>query len=244
MRKIILLLVLITSLFSCKKSEKQKATVHVNFQAVVSSNTYQLYDYFNNYDGKELFIELLQFYLSDVYFISDKSKEIQGAEIVLVKINQNGFGSFDVKIPADDYTKIKFGIGVKKELNESDPNEYAEDDHPLSVTQNTYWGMNGMYRFVMIDGKYDLDANDTADGSFSYHTGFEECYREVEFPIDLSLDKKEAADLNFMIDVSKFFSISGNEVDVATESNYHGNLTDLDLAIRISNNFATSISLP
>ncbi|MBK9192232.1 MAG: hypothetical protein IPM77_12370 [Crocinitomicaceae bacterium] len=138
-----------------------------------------------------------------------------------MKIDQSGSGSMSVKVPAGNYTSLKFGIGVPQEMNEADPSEYNEADHPLSTTQNTYWGMNSMYRFVMIDGKYDLTGDGTDDGSFSYHTGYNDCYREKEFVMDFDFQRKENYTYNLMIDLSKLFYVSGSMINVQTESNFH-----------------------
>ncbi|MBL7897177.1 MAG: hypothetical protein JNJ99_01495, partial [Crocinitomicaceae bacterium] len=215
--RVFFVFVLILVLISCKKSENQKAQVNFNFQTTFNNYDYAFSDYFTNGDGIKLRIELLQFYIADVRFIDKKGKEIQAEDIALVKIDQSGSGVLCVKVPAGDYTSVKFGIGVPKEMNEADPSEYNETDHPLSTTQNTYWGMNAMYRFVMIDGKYDLTGDGTDDGSFSYHTGYNECYRENEFVMDFEFQRKKDYSYNVMIDLSKLFYVSGSIINIPVE---------------------------
>ena len=229
--------------FSCKKNENQKAVVDLHFQAKVAGSDYVLADDFINGDGLHLRIEAVWFYIADVRFVNKKGKEVLAEEIALVKLDANGFATASVKIPAGDYTALRFGIGVPQALNEADPAEFNESGHPLNVTENTYWGMNGMYRFVMIDGRYDVEGDGTPDGTFSYHTGYNESYREVEFAGDFSFDRKGSYSHEIIIDIEKLFYVSGSEVDVLTESYYDGDLSNIDLAHRISDNFMNSLSL-
>ena len=237
----VLFLVLI--LTSCKKSENQKATVDLNFQTANSTIFYTFLEEFTNGDGIKIRIEVLQFYISNIRFVNKKGKEIVAQEIALIKCDLNGWGMAQIKVPAGDYTSLRFGIGVPKEMNEKTPADFTQVNHPLNSSQNTYWGMNSMYRFVMIDGRYDIEGDGVVDGAFSYHTGYEDCYREVEFVHDFSFDRKGEYSETIAIDVSKLFFASGSVVDVVSESNFHGDFAEIALAIRLSDNFARSLSI-
>jgi hypothetical protein len=236
-----LLLVMLVSV-SCKKSERQKAELTLNFQTEVSGTDYSFANDFTNGDGTKIRLELLRFYISDVRFVSKKkSEEVVVTDIALLEFDLAGSGQAAIKIPAGDYTAIRFGLGVSPDLNETDPSAFNETGHPLNVTQNTYWGMNGLYKFVMLDGRSDADGDGTFEGIFSYHTGYNECYREVEIVHDFSIDRKGVYEQRIGIDVSKLFYVSGSMIDVTTESNYHGNLAEIDLAKRLSSNFASAL---
>jgi len=227
----------------CKKSENQKATVDFNFQTENSNVPYTFLNEFTNGDGIKIRLEVLQFYISNIRFVNSKGKEIVAEDIALVKCDLNGLGIAQIKVPAGDYTSLLFGIGVPKEMNEKTPADFTEVNHPLNSSQNTYWGMNSMYRFAMIDGRYDIEGDGTVDGAFSYHTGYEDCYREVEFVHDFSFDRKGVYSETIAIDLSKLFYVSGNIVNVVNESNFHGDYAEIDLAIRLSDNFAASFSI-
>lgn len=242
MRAAVLILMCLVFL-ACKKSENQKAEVTFTIQTRAGESDYTFLDYFTNGDGKKIRIELLQFYMADVRFITKKGKEVVVEDIALIKISNEGTASISFKVVADDYTAIRFAIGVPADMNEQGPSAYNEVDHPLSITQNTYWGMNSMYRFLMLDGKYDLTGDAVDDGSFSYHTGYDDSYREVEIQHAFSFDRKEKYAKKLLIDVEKFFSVSGSVIDVEAESNYHGEISDLDLSLRMSDNFSKSFSI-
>lgn len=231
-------------LFSCKKNENKYAKVDFNYQSNAGTTPYLFSDYFTNGDGIKIRLELLKFYISNVTFYTEKNKSFEATEIALVEINNNGQGSLSCSLPSGNYTKLSFGIGVPEYLNESDPADYADDQyHPLNTLQNTYWGMNSMYRFVMIDGKYDIDGDGTDEGAFSYHTGYSDSYRTVSIEKEFDFEKKESYTYQFSIDVTKLFYVSGSQVDVTTESNYHGDYSLINLSIRISDNFMNAISM-
>ncbi|MBI3134930.1 MAG: hypothetical protein HYZ14_09685 [Bacteroidetes bacterium] len=230
-------------LISCKKSENQKATVDFAFQTRSGQTDYLFSEYFTNGDGKKIRIEVLQFYISDIRFVTKKGKEMEAGDIALVKCDFGGKGTMAVKVPAGDYTAIRFGIGVPEAMNAEGPDAYTDADHPLSIMQNTYWGMNSMYRFVMVDGKYDLTGDGTDDGGFSYHTGFNDSYREVELVHDFSFDRKGTYAATIGIDLAKLFYVSGSMIDVASESNFHGDYTNIGLSLRVSDNFAAALSI-
>lgn len=235
--------VLALILIGCKKNENQKATVNLNFQTENSGTNYTFLEEFTNGDGIKIRIEVLQFYISNIRFVNKKGKEILAEDIALIKCDLNGLGTAEVKVPAGNYTSLRFGIGVPKELNEKTPADFTEVNHPLNSSQNTYWGMNSMYRFLMLDGKYDLEGDGLIDGSFSYHTGYEDSYRDVELVHDFSFDRKGVYSQAILIDVSKLFYVTGNIVDVVTESNFHGNYAEIDLSLRVSDNFANAVSI-
>ena len=235
-----LMLVIITG---CKKSEGQKATLSLQFQTVIGEANYSFLDSYLNQGTQAIRLEVFQFYISDITLVNKKGKETIVSDIELVKLDLSGFGLAEVKIPAGDYASLKFGIGVSPELNATSPSDHKDADHPLSSTQNTYWGMNSMYRFLMIDGRYDHENDGTMDGIFSYHTGYDDCYRIVEFSKDLSFDRKENYTEKITIDVTKLFNVSGSLVDVVNESNFHGEYSEIAVALRLSTNFSSSLSL-
>ncbi|MFD1551661.1 MbnP family protein [Putridiphycobacter roseus] len=229
--------IFILLLSSCKKlKEKKLATLKVNFQTELNQNNFDLTGRFADAQNRQIQLELVKFYLSDLIFVNDKGEEVPTDEIVLIELDMNGKASFETKIEAGTYTAFKFGVGVPKALNESDPSIFADADHPLNSTNNTYWGMNSMYRFVMIDGRF-FDENDVFVGTFSYHTGRNESYRNVELVKTMTFDKKANHEETIFIDVAKILEGSGGNLDIEEHSNYHGNTEDFYLSEQLSDNF-------
>ncbi len=222
---------------SCKKfAEKRAATVTINFQTEINQTPFKPIDKFTDSENREISLELIKFYLADLVFINEKGKEIEAEEIALIELDINGTASFETKVKAGDYTAIKFGIGVPKDLNESDPDSFSDNDHPLNVLNNTYWGMNSMYRFVMIDGRYFEGG--VYQNVFSYHSGHNDSYRTVQLDKAMSFDKKTTYNETIFIDISKILEGPGGNMDIVDHPNYHGNLNEFYLSEQLSDNFS------
>ena len=231
---------------SCDKT-KNKVDYTLNFQLVNGGSNYSLETLYNTSDNISTSLESVRFYMANLYFVNDENEDVLAKDIELVTFNTSGIATVNFELPVDKYSNIKFGIGVPEELNSADPSNYNTDpDHPLNSLNSTYWGWTAMYRFVMYEGRFDADGDGSTEGLLSMHTGYNSSYRNVEFPVELSLKKKETYTTNFEVDVYDFFDASAaSKIDIVTENQYHGSTAaaDIDLANRISDNFAASIKL-
>ncbi|NGM65056.1 MbnP family protein [Sphingobacterium sp. SGR-19] len=90
-------------------------------------------------------------------------------------------------IPAGEYKQIKFGLGVKSELNTLDqvrfPNFYAEAG---ANDTKMHWEWGTGYRFTKIEGFYDTDHKElsihtgsTVEGEEGAYTQGVDAYREI-----------------------------------------------------------------
>ena len=186
--KFIVFAVVLTLLVSsCKKKTDKTGQASINFQLEYNGAVIGLGSDFNNTAGQVFALTTAQFYLSDVNFITKDEENCVVQEVAFIQFNDSGAGSTTVDVPQGKYIALQFNLGVKKELNEEDPTTYNEPDHPLNVTNGTYWGWASFYRFATLEGTYDVEPDGSPDGSFAYHTGFDESYTQVEFPIDLNM---------------------------------------------------------
>ena len=236
-----LLLFISFLLTSCKKNKI--STIHLNFETEVSGAPVQVFDAFTDNQGRSIRFELMKFYLSNLSFIDKNGEVFQANEIALMDLSMENSSSLNFSIPSAKYTAIQFGVGVPKELNEMDPSSFSEDNHPLSTTQGTYWGMNSLYRFAMFDGRYDLEADGIFDGTFSYHTGHNEAYRLVTLNKNYNFKNKETYNITIGINISKIIDGVGGNIDIVNESNYHGDTDDQHLATMISDNFVSAFTI-
>ncbi len=239
---IFLSLLLVLGCTSCKKKSNKTGEYTISFQTQFQGADFNLGDVFSSSAAYDLKIETMQFYLADITFVDKNNEDCIAKDIVLLKIDDSGFASITVDVPVGKYNKLKFSVGVPKALNESDPADFSAD-HPLSVTQNTYWGWAQMYRFISVEGRFDIEPDAVFDGTFSYHTGYEESYFKSEFDIDLNMEKNGSGSGVFCIDLAKLFDNGTSSIDVTTESSYHGNYTDVELSVRLSSNFKSSIQM-
>lgn len=234
-------ILIVAGLTSCKKNKT--AQIEFVFQTELNGSKFDMATSFSDSQNRAIRIELFKFYVANLSFIDEGGELQEVEEISLLDLGSSGYSTFSTSVPTGKYTGLSFGIGVPQYLNEQEPSNFSEADHPLSTTQATYWGMNGMYRFVMLDGRYDLEPDMTFDGTFSYHTGHKESYRTVEFVKDFEFEKDETYVINFGINISTLLEGGAGNLDIVGQPNYHGASGDLHLSTTLSDNFKTSISL-
>lgn len=242
--RVILVFVALISLSACNKNgEKPNSDFTMSFQTQVNGENYNINEVYN-YDGAvDIKFEIFQFYLSDITIVNSDGDERLVSEIELFRFDATGNSSLAFEVPHGEYETIKFGIGVKKELNEADPANYAIEGHPLNTIENTYWGWAGMYRFITSEGRYDSDLDGTFDGTFAYHTGREVSYRTASIDHSFEISKKEGNTLTFNVDLYELLHKSGNEVDVQTEPYYHGSTENESITVRVSDNMVNAITI-
>ncbi len=227
-----------------KNSDTNNAELSLNFQTKMNGSNFGMNQSYQSHNDVTIQYESFQFYLSDITLVNSDGEDRLISEIELFRFDEGGFSSIDFKAPSGKYDLIKFGIGVKKTLNDADPANYSDDaDHPLNTLQNTYWGWTTAYRFVMSEGRYDADGDGEFEGVFAYHTGREVSYRTMEIPLEYEIDKKDPNTLAFSIDLFQLFDRPGNEIDLPEDSFYHGGTEDEYLTIKISDNMVSAISI-
>jgi len=234
-----LFLLIILILTGCEKFKTRKlATVQFNFQTELNQSDFDLMNQFEDSENRSISLELIKFYLSDFSLITEDGETVITEEILLIELDNNGKASFSVKVDPGNYTGISFGIGVPQAMNEAGPDSFNESGHPLNALNNTYWGMNGMYRFVMIDGRYFENGNYV--NTFSYHTGYDESFRNLQLDKSMTFKKKENYEETLYIDVSKILEGPGGNLDIVNEPNFHGELDDIHLSKTLSDNFKSA----
>lgn len=146
-------------------------------------------------------------------------------------------------IPAGEYKQLKFGLGVKHQLNTLDqvrfPNFYAEADE--NDTEMMWeWGTG--YRFTKIEGFYDTDHTElsihtgsTIEGEEGAYTQGVDAYRDIalDLPVHIIVGTS-APKITIKADFDKLLSGKSNTIilvadDNATTPSYHsgmGNMID------------------
>lgn len=140
-------------------------------------------------------------------------------------------------IPTGEYKQIKFGLGVRSDLNTLDqtrfPNFYA-----TAGANNTemMWEWGTGYRFTKIEGFYDTDnkqmsihtgstVEGTQDVESTYTQGVD-AYRNIvlDLPINAVVGSK-ATKINIKADFDKLLSGSSNTITLSTGTGMGDNAT-------------------
>ncbi len=88
-------------------------------------------------------------------------------------------------VPAQNYTGLRFKVGVEPEADQGDPNRWPADHalHPL--VNGLHWGWQGGYIFMAMEGHWQRAGGE--QGGFSYHLAGRQSLMTVmlEGPLDL-----------------------------------------------------------
>jgi hypothetical protein len=201
-----------------------------------------LYTEYRNYVDQRVNVELLKMYWGEVRLFNEPY-EWALRDVVYFNLG-NGPVSVDLVADSGMYSGFRARLGVPASLNAANPASYAAS-HPLSVNNGTYWTWATGYRFLMIEGRYDLDPQSTAPliASYALHPGMEPCYLPMEFvPSEgIRIIAGTTTEVIVKVAVDRFFHSPTGNIDLATENAAHGN--NLPLAIKLSENAVQSMSV-
>jgi cytochrome c peroxidase len=142
-------------------------------------------------------------------------------------------------IPAGNYDRLRFLVGLKPEINHKNIAEYPPT-HPLNPDVNgLHWGWTGGYVFLALEGNW-LQPDGRQSG-YSYHLATDRQLMTVELP--LNLETPAQSELLLALNVEKIFAASNiielNDVTASTHSRTNDVLAD-HLRANIEHAFAVA----
>ncbi len=221
-------LLLLFSLVSCLDDDDQRvipleASLTVNFEADFNGEPLELdgevYDYPT---GDQLKMLLFQYYVSDLVLTRPDADPVLLTEIDLIQyMNADGSNtrSRTYSIPTGDYTGIRFGLGVKPELNAMDPSEFAAD---FVLNEVEFWNPNARYVFAKIEANAKIGGSDQFDTGLSYHMGADDLYTTVTLPREFTVN--ENTEVTILADVLRALANDTAVFDIANpdQQRVHG----------------------
>jgi len=179
--KFLVLLVLTSALFSCKKDVapvEEKGKLKLQFTFAVDENPFQVDEMiYTNAAGNLYEVNEIQFFISDIILYK------KDGDSVIIKDN-NSIHYVDYAIPSTltwniadelpqgDYSSIAFTFGLSPEKNVS--NTFVNPPE-----SNMAWPLvlGGGYHYMMINGKWRTDETNSV---FHFHTGIGQIYEDDE----------------------------------------------------------------
>jgi hypothetical protein len=231
MQKLLFCIVALTIFSSCKK-EAPTGNVQVSISL-------------DNLSGKTAVnrsytINTARVYLSGFSVIDSNNVATGIKDIILInKDNTQSQNSFSFNLPPGTYRKIRFHYGLNYITNNSvDPSSF-DASHPLSLSQDMFWGML-RYRFIVVEGRIDSSAakNQVPANPFSMHLGSDTLYREIT--ADLTSPIISGTSINIKLDLSKMFVLDQQNFDITSFSN-HSAVSEIPNAILITDNLVGGI---
>lgn len=137
-------------------------------------------------------------------------------------------------IPVGEYTQIKFGLGVKTELNTLDetqfPNFYAAAG---ANDTEMMWEWGSGYRFTKIEGFYDTDNKEmsihtgsTVEGEEGSYTQGVDAYRDITLSLSTNMVVgNKAPKINIKADFNMLLSGKTNTITLSTGTGMMDNAT-------------------
>ncbi|WP_040472464.1 MbnP family protein [Aquimarina agarivorans] len=209
----LLLAVILLLVVACNSDETaESGTVNLSISNVVNNKNLVLSaETYTNDSGESYQIDELKYILSDFVFV-----DAQGNEFVYPKaesfflVNEADKNTLTIdfsKVPAADYTSVKFGFGV-------DQSKYPIASGtlnfiPMAQEAQMLWGWAAGYKFIKFEGTYTTPTNDKAE-DFLIHVGSHgdklDNYKQIELAIaPLNVANGKTADLNLKVDIAKVF---------------------------------------
>ncbi len=106
-----------------------------------------------------------------------------------------GLTSIDLPLPPNSYRRIRFSIGLPKDLNHSDPSQYSSR-HALNPDYNNlHWTWATGYIFMALEGRVRFPEGNI--GGYVYHLANDGNLVSIHMPLNLSHVKHSLIELSF-----------------------------------------------
>jgi cytochrome c peroxidase len=146
--------------------------------------------------------------------------------------------SFTLKyIPAGNYDRIRFRIGLEPEINHADAAQWPAG-HALNPDVNhLYWGWSREYVFLALEGGW---LNNGSESGFSFHLATDRELMTIELPV--ALEMNSSREIQVGLDIGKIFS-APNKIKLSETSDAtHSRTNDL-LAVQLRQNVGNAFSI-
>jgi|JI6StandDraft_1071083.scaffolds.fasta_scaffold07275_3 hypothetical protein len=239
---------------SCKEKGKeqiieeadQPTKVSVQFHPMWQDEAFQMEGvYYDNF-GNRIRVDKFMHYMSNLELTNEAGDDILLKDFYLMDFfNEN---KMEFEIPAGNYKKLKFGIGVPEAYNkDQDPSQYA-NSHPLSVagSQGMFWTWNTGYIFLKFEGKADttgVDGNELL-WPVAIHVGDDPFYSRFSSPtMVINVEQGKTKTLHVNIHVDEILAAgAASELDFATDAITHTS-NNLELAEAFMTNYINAITV-
>ena len=168
--------------------------------------------------GDSLKLLLFQYYLSDLRISQGgPGKDTwRLTDVDLLRWNSAADAAtiertYTARIPDGEYRQITFGLGVRPDLNSTDPSAFAAD---YVLNENEFWGPQTRYVFAKIEANAMLEADGRFDTGLSYHMGSDSLYRRVTLDEPFSVSAGGGSRLTVVVDVREALSGPDGTLDI------------------------------
>ncbi|WP_236969169.1 MbnP family protein [Membranihabitans marinus] len=238
----ILSLFVILLLASCSKDSKDElGSLNILFNLKYDGSTVNSpQDWYSLSDSVDLRFSKVSFYLSDITLANDV-EDLVITDIIHLSylqtilgdvINSNQIILPFSNLPLEQYSGLRFGLGVSPSLNRTSPTDYGSGQ-PLSYTSE-YWTPWQSYIFAKIEGEFKVNGGESE--SFVLHTGSDEAYRTISIDQTLIMETDKEKNIALDIDLYKILV----DYPIISQPRIH-QLSQQEYVNKLSDNFANSL---
>lgn len=232
------LLLLVLSFSACKDDpENLDQNLTFKFTPKMGSQPFALEQIYTNSFGQRYRVDKIAFYVDNIKLVN-----ANGTEETIKNIDFIDFANLKetkLKLPAGNYTAIKFGLGLDVANNNIDP---TVGTGVLGFEYDEYWwSWASKHIFTKIEGDVEtvLNSNNFNEG-FVYHLGLDELYQTVTIERNIALTDTELSTIEVAINVQKLFDGNTNQLNLLTENNTQ-TFDNMPLALKVRDNLAACL---
>jgi hypothetical protein len=155
-----------------------------------------------NSSGNEIKFSKLHYLLTNFVLVNSNGKEIiMDSSAAYINL-ADGRVTFELPdIPEDEYTELRFLLGVDSSTNHQNPNLFAASSPLNPIINNLYWDWLDGFIFCSLEGYHFKDGQ--PKGAFAYHIGLDENLMRINIENKFNVKKGTTIKLNF--DLAAFF---------------------------------------
>jgi len=238
------------ALVSCSKNDDNPVAnnITLHFDNTFNDNTIVLGDASSpsatvntSAEGQAHHFSELKYVVSNIRLIKADGSEfpynVNNLDMGATVVNHSKPQTLDYilnNIPAGEYKQLKFGLGVKQELNTLDQVRFPEFYANAGANDTEMmWEWGTGYRFVKLEGFYGTDNNEmsihtgsTVEGEEGAYTQGVDAYRDIvlDLPINAVVGKK-APRITIKADFNKLLSGKTHTIVLTTGTGMGDNAT-------------------
>jgi hypothetical protein len=223
----------------CHKDKTQSTgTLWLHIHTNIDTNEVDAYgNVYPDANGRKMSLSLAQFYVSGVSVLGSNGTwtTVDGAYILKTLDNEEYFVG---KVPAGNYTDIKFNVGLDATANATTPSSHSTStgaDSVLAHTDMWYGSTSQGYIFMNVQGTVDIGNTGTPNTAFSYKIGSNALLKTVTMPSQaFTVSPNQVQYVHIICDYSKI--LDGVDLTVAGNRTIdYTNITSAT-AVAIANN--------
>lgn len=230
----------LTSLSACRKDEDPPAqtptptptSIKLELEHKAGSSALVLNSNLTDAFGTVFTISRADFYVNGFAFTNDMGDTILNHTphyIVRPDVTEIVLGN----VSGTHAHEMSFNIGVDPASNLSvDPATQPAGSALGVQTPSMYWSWSSGYRFVVIEGNADRNADGVPESMYQFHIGMNSLYKAIELHLHQDLTANASNTVHIEIDYLRFF----DGINMSLSTSHTHTMDNMPLATQFMNN--------